>query len=53
MLGGNYPRGNFPPFSKHRVVGADVVELSAQGDAASDFAAARLAAKLIALALRT
>jgi len=40
-------------FSKHRVVGADVVELSALGDAASDFAAARLAAKLAALALRT
>ena len=40
-------------FSKHRVVGADVVELSAQGDIASDFAAARLAAKLAALALRT
>jgi len=38
-------------FSKHRVVGADVVELSALGDAASDFAAARLAAKLAALAL--
>jgi agmatinase len=40
-------------FEKHRVVGADVVELSALGDAASDFAAARLAAKLAALALRT
>jgi len=40
-------------FSKHRVVGADVVELSAQGDAASDFAAARLAAKLAALALQS
>jgi len=39
-------------FAKHRVVGADVVELSAQGDAASDFAAARLAAKLAALALQ-
>ena len=38
-------------FEKHRVVGADVVELSALGDAASDFAAARLAAKLAALAL--
>jgi agmatinase len=40
-------------FSKHRVVGADVVELSAQGDAASDFAAARLAARLAALALQS
>jgi len=39
-------------FSKHRVVGADVVELSALGDAASDFAAARLAVKLAALALQ-
>jgi len=39
-------------FSKHRVVGADVVELSALGDAASDFAAARLAARLAALALQ-
>jgi len=38
-------------FSKHRVVGADLVELSALGDAASDFAAARLAARLAALAL--
>ena len=38
-------------FSKHRVVGADVVELSALGDAASDFAAAKLAVKLAALAL--
>ena len=40
-------------FSKHRVVGADVVELSALGDAASDFAAARLAARLAALALQS
>ena len=38
-------------FAKHTVVGADVVELSALGDIASDFAAARLAAKLAALAL--
>ncbi|HET6441560.1 MAG TPA: agmatinase [Phycisphaerae bacterium] len=37
-------------FKKHPVVGADLVELSAQGDIASDFAAARLAAKLAALA---
>ena len=38
-------------FRRHTVVGADVVELSAAGDPASDFAAARLAAKLAALAL--
>ena len=38
-------------FRRHEVVGADVVELVAGGDAASDFAAARLAAKLAALAL--
>jgi len=38
-------------FRRHEVVGADVVELAAGGDAASDFAAARLAAKLAALAL--
>jgi len=38
-------------FKRHKVVGADVVELSACGDAASDFAAARLAAKIAALAL--
>jgi agmatinase len=38
-------------FRQHEVVGADVVELSAAGDAASDFAAARLAAKLAALSL--
>jgi agmatinase len=40
-------------FRRHDVVGADVVELSSGGDAASDFAAARLAAKLAALALFT
>jgi len=39
-------------FSRHSVVGADVVELVAGGDAAGEFAAARLAAKLAALALR-
>ena len=38
-------------FRRHKVVGADVVELAAGGDPASDFAAARLAAKLAALAL--
>jgi len=38
-------------FKRHKVVGADVVELSAGGDPASDFAAARLAAKIAALAL--
>ena len=38
-------------FRRHTVVGADVVELVAGGDPASDFAAARLAAKLAALAL--
>ena len=38
-------------FKRHKVVGADVVELAAGGDAASDFAAARLAAKIAALAL--
>lgn len=38
-------------FARRRVVGADVVELAAAGDRASDFAAARLAARLAALAL--
>ena len=38
-------------FKRHKVVGADVVELSAGGDPASDFAAARLAVKIAALAL--
>ena len=38
-------------FRRHTVVGADVVELVAGGDPASDFAAARLAARLAALAL--
>jgi agmatinase len=38
-------------FRRHEVVGADVVELAAGGDPASDFAAARLTAKLAALAL--
>jgi agmatinase len=38
-------------FRRHKVVGADVVELAAGGDRASDFAAARLAAKIAALAL--
>jgi len=38
-------------FRRHNVVGADVVELSAGGDPASDFAAARLAAKIASLAL--
>jgi len=38
-------------FARHEVVGADVVELSAGGDRASDFAAARLAARIAALAL--
>jgi agmatinase len=38
-------------FRRHKVVGADVVELSAAGDSASDFAAARLAAKIASLAL--
>ena len=38
-------------FRRHDVVGADVVELSALGDPASDFAAAKLAAKIAALAL--
>jgi len=38
-------------FQHHTVVGADVVELVAGGDPASDFAAARLAAKLAALAI--
>ena len=38
-------------FKRHKVVGADVVELSACGDPASDFAAARLAAKIAVLAL--
>ena len=38
-------------FKRHKVVGADVVELSAGGDPASDFAAARLAVKIASLAL--
>jgi len=38
-------------FKRHEVVGADVVELSAGGDPASDFAAAKLAAKIAALRL--
>jgi agmatinase len=38
-------------FKRHTVVGADVVELAAGGDPASDFAAARLTAKMAALAL--
>jgi agmatinase len=38
-------------FRRHTVVGADVVELSGAGDTASDFAAARLTAKIAALAL--
>ena len=38
-------------FREHEVVGADVVELVGGGDAASDFAAARLAAKIAGLAL--
>lgn len=38
-------------FARRKVVGADVVELSAAGDPASEFAAARLAAKIAALAL--
>jgi agmatinase len=38
-------------FKRHEVVGADVVELSAGGDPASDFAAAKLAAKIAALKL--
>jgi agmatinase len=38
-------------FARHEVVGADVVELASGGDAASDFAAARLTAKIAALAL--
>jgi agmatinase len=38
-------------FRRHKVVGADVVELAAGGDPASDFAAARLTAKIAALAL--
>jgi len=40
-------------FSRHTVVGADVVELVVSGDTASEFAAARLAAQLTALALGT
>ena len=40
-------------FQRHTVVGADVVELAPAGDVASDFAAARLAAKLAALALHS
>jgi len=38
-------------FARRKVVGADVVELSAAGDPASEFAAARLAVKIAALAL--
>jgi agmatinase len=38
-------------FRRHEVVGADVVELAAGGDPASDFAAAKLAAKIAALEL--
>ena len=38
-------------FRRHTVVGADVVELLAAGDPASDFAAAKLAAKIAALAI--
>ena len=38
-------------FRRREVVGADVVELAPSGDLASDFAAARLAARLAALAL--
>ena len=38
-------------FRHRRVVGADVVELAPSGDIASDFAAARLAARIAALAL--
>lgn len=38
-------------FRRHEVVGADVVELASGGDPASDFAAARLAARIAALAL--
>ena len=38
-------------FKRRRVVGADVVELVGAGDTASDFAAARLAARIAALAL--
>jgi agmatinase len=38
-------------FARHTVVGADVVELTGAGDSASDFAAARLVAKIAALAL--
>jgi len=40
-------------FAKHRVVGADVVELVSGGDLASDFAAARLTARVAALALKS
>lgn len=40
-------------FAGHRVIGADVVELVSAGDVASDFAAARLAARIAALALRS
>jgi agmatinase len=39
-------------FARHEVVAADLVEHAAGGDLASDFAAARLAAKVAALALR-
>jgi len=38
-------------FARRRVVGADVVELCGAGDRAGEFAAARLAARLAALAL--
>lgn len=40
-------------FERHKVVGADVVELVAAGDTASEFAAALLAARIAALALRS
>jgi len=39
-------------FAERRVLAADVVELAPAGDRASDFAAARLAVRLAALALR-
>jgi agmatinase len=39
-------------FSRHEVVGADVVELIGGVDPAGEFAAARLAARLAALTLK-
>jgi len=39
-------------FAERRVLGADVVELAPAGDRASDFAAAKLAVRLAALAVR-